>query len=41
MAEGNGTTNNIRFISGLTLLIIIFWGDPDIHDAIIYWLMRG
>lgn len=23
------------------VLIILFWGDPDIHDAIIHHLMSG
>jgi len=24
----------------LAILIIMFWGDPDIADAIIYYLMK-
>jgi hypothetical protein len=27
------------FILGVFLLIILFWGKPDLHDAIIYRLM--
>ena len=27
------------FILGVFLLIIMFWGKPDLHDAIIYRLM--
>ena len=28
------------FIGGVFTLIILFWGEPDLHDAIIQWLMR-
>lgn len=24
-----------------TFLIVMFWGEPDIADAIIHWLMKG
>ena len=24
----------------LAILIVYFWGDPDLHDALIGWLMR-
>jgi hypothetical protein len=33
--------NNISFGFGLFwLLPIFFWGDPDLCDALIYWLMK-
>ena len=24
----------------ITLLIVLFWGDPDLHDALIQYLME-
>lgn len=27
-------------LAGLALLFIFFWGDPDLCDALIYWLMK-
>ena len=27
------------FILGIILLIILFWGDPDLHDGIMHRLM--
>jgi hypothetical protein len=27
------------FVLGVFVLIILFWGKPDLHDAIIYRLM--
>jgi hypothetical protein len=27
-------------ISGIFILIVLFVGDPDLMDAIIYWLMN-
>lgn len=27
------------FVLGVFLLIILFWGEPDLHDAILYRLM--
>ena len=29
------------FVLGVFLLIIMFWGEPDLHDALIYSLMEG
>lgn len=23
----------------ITLLIVLFWGDPDLHDALMHYLM--
>ena len=28
-------------VVGITGLILMFWGDPDIADAIIFHLMQG
>ena len=28
-----------RSVSGLTLLLLAFWGDPDLWDALIHFLM--
>lgn len=28
------------FVAGIFLLIICFWGEPDLHDAIIHRLME-
>jgi len=38
----NASGNNINASSGMGLaaLFIFFWGDPDIADAIIYYLMN-
>jgi len=30
----------INFLIFLLVLIVLFTGDPDIHDAIIHWLMK-
>ena len=27
-------------IAGIFLLIILFWGEPDLHSALIHWLMK-
>jgi hypothetical protein len=27
------------FILGIVLLIILFWGDPDLHDGLVHRLM--
>ena len=27
------------FILGIVLLIILFWGDPDLHDGLLHCLM--
>jgi|APSaa5957512535_1039671.scaffolds.fasta_scaffold07742_9 hypothetical protein len=32
--------NDFGFYLMLTLFIILFWGDPDIADAIVYFLMK-
>lgn len=32
---------SVKLVSGIALLFIFFWGDPDIADAIIYWLTDG
>ena len=33
---------NIKItLVGLSGLIALFWGEPDIQDAIIYWLTDG
>jgi hypothetical protein len=43
MAESN-TSFNVdssggMFILGVVLLVILFWGEPDLHDALIHRLM--
>jgi len=30
-----------QFWLAVALLLIFFWGEPDIQDAIIYWLTSG
>lgn len=27
------------FVSGVFLLIVLFWGEPDLHDGILFRLM--
>ena len=43
MAEGESKikvdVSSGMFVLGVFLLIILFWGEPDIHDAIIHGLM--
>ena len=33
--------DSVRLISAWALLVIIFWGEPDIADAIIHFLTEG
>ena len=35
-----GINNNSRGISAIALWVALFWGDPDIADAIIHALMN-
>ena len=32
---------DVAFVIGVVLLIILFAGEPDLHDAILYWLTNG
>ena len=42
MAENKVTnTNTSGSFIGLALLIIFFWGEPDLADALVYHLMNG
>jgi hypothetical protein len=43
MADKNRIDVNFAgaaFVAGVFLLIIYFWGEPDLHDAIIHRLMN-
>lgn len=31
---------HISLVDGLALLLICFWGEPDLIDALIHWLMK-
>jgi len=39
MSTNNNTIDSGSTGTGLALLAIMFWGDPDIADAIIHFLM--
>ena len=30
-----------RGIGFITACVVLWWGEPDLHDAIIYWLTNG
>jgi len=43
MPDKDDSTINISFklIGAITLWVCLFWGDPDIQDALIFWLTDG
>lgn len=40
MSDEKRTVVEVGFASGMFALIVLFYGDPDLHDAIIAYLMR-
>ena len=32
--------SQLSFYIFVTVLIVLFWGDPDLHDALIHYFMR-
>lgn len=40
MSEDNGFSVGFEIV-GIALLFIAFWGEPDLVDALIHFLMRG
>jgi hypothetical protein len=31
---------DVKGIGAITLWVALFWGTPDLHDALIHWLMQ-
>jgi len=38
--DENGGVSTFSFFMFLLVLIVLLVGEPDIHDAIIHWLMK-
>jgi len=36
----NDLSNTISWLV-VGVLIVLFWGEPDLHDALIYFLMKN
>lgn len=38
--DENGGVSVFAFLMFVLVLLVLFVGEPDIHDGIIHWLMR-